>query len=120
VATWRDRTAFAVGPVVQSLRPLKLVSKAVLLNLLNPKLTLFFMAFLPQFIAPSDPAPMLGFAVLGLVFMGMTLMVFAVYGVLAHAFRHRVMGSPAIQNTLRRGFSAAFAAMAGKLALSER
>lgn len=120
VATWRDRTAFAAGAVVHAKRPLALVGKAVLLNLLNPKITLFFMAFLPQFMAPSDPAPMLSFAVLSLVFMGMTLMVFALYGVLAHAFRQRVMSSPAIQNSLRRSFSAAFAAMAGKLALSER
>jgi threonine/homoserine/homoserine lactone efflux protein len=120
VATWRDRTAFAAGAAMHATRPLALVSKAVLLNLLNPKLSLFFMAFLPQFIAPSDPAPMQRFAVLSLVFMGMTLMVFALYGVLAHAFRQRVIASPAIQNTLRRSFSAAFAAMAGKLALSER
>jgi threonine/homoserine/homoserine lactone efflux protein len=120
VATWRDRTAFAASAPVDTQRPLQLVGKAVLLNLLNPKLTLFFMAFLPQFIAPADPAPLQRFAVLSLAFMGMTLAVFAVYGVLANAFRQRVWASLAIQNTLRRGFSAAFAAMADKLALSER
>lgn len=118
--TWRDHKAFAAGPSGSALAPLPLVGKAVLLNLLNPKLTLFFMAFLPQFIAPTDPAPMLRFGVLSLVFMGMTLGVFVLYGVLAHAFRQRVMGSQTIQDGLRRGFAAAFAAMAGKLALSER
>ncbi|MGS5088541.1 LysE family translocator [Hydrogenophaga sp. A37] len=120
VMTWRDRSAFAAGASAASLAPLPLVGKAVLLNLLNPKLTLFFMAFLPQFIAPTDPTPMLRFGVLSLVFMGMTLGVFVLYGVLAHAFRQKVMGSKTIQNTLRRGFAGAFAAMAGKLALSER
>jgi threonine/homoserine/homoserine lactone efflux protein len=120
VMTWRDRSAFAARPSAGALAPLPLVGKAVLLNLLNPKLTLFFMAFLPQFIAPTDPAPMLRFGVLSLVFMGMTLGVFVLYGVVAHAFRQKVMGSTTIQDALRRGFAAAFAAMAGRLALSER
>lgn len=120
VMTWRDRSAFAAEPSEGALAPLPLIGKAVLLNLLNPKLTLFFMAFLPQFIAPTDPAPMLRFGVLSLVFMGMTLGVFVLYGVLAHVFRQKVMGSKTIQDALRQGFAAAFAAMAGKLALSER
>lgn len=120
VMTWRDRAAFAAGPAPQALAPLPLVGKAVLLNLLNPKLTLFFMAFLPQFIAPTDPAPLQRFALLSGVFMGMTLAVFVLYGVLAHAFRQQVMASARVKDALRRGFAAAFAAMAGKLALSER
>lgn len=120
VVTWRDRTAFAAEASAGASAPLPLVGRAVLLNLLNPKLTLFFMAFLPQFIAPTDPAPMLRFGVLSLVFMGMTLSVFVLYGMLAHAFRQKVMGSKTIQGALRRGFAAAFAAMAGRLALSER
>lgn len=120
VMTWRDRSAFAAAPATGLQPPLQLMGKAVLLNLLNPKLTLFFMAFLPQFIAPTEPAPMARFALLSLVFMGMTLAVFALYGLTAHAFRHRVMASARIQDTLRRGFALAFAAMAGKLALSGR
>ena len=120
VATWRDRSIFAAGPADMAVNPWRLVGRAVLVNLLNPKLTLFFMAFLPQFIAPADPSPMLSFGLLSLVFMGMTLGVFALYGVLAHAFRRQVMASAAIQNALRRGFAAAFAVMAGKLALSDR
>lgn len=120
VATWKDREAFAVDERADASSPLKLVSKAVLLNLLNPKLTLFFMAFLPQFVAPSDPTPLLTFAGLSLVFMAMTLAVFVLYGTLAHAFRQKVIGSPSIQNGLRLGFAAAFALMAGKLAISDR
>ncbi|MBT9463325.1 LysE family translocator [Hydrogenophaga sp.] len=119
VATWRDRTGFNVDQPPQRLAPLPLIGKAVLLNLLNPKLTLFFLAFLPQFIDPGDHAPMLRFGVLSLVFMAMTLGVFVLYGALAHAFRQRVMASAAIQDNLRRGFAAAFALMAARLALSE-
>lgn len=120
VSTWRHRAAFALEAQPDVRAPLGLVGKAVLLNLLNPKLTLFFMAFLPQFIAPDDPAPMQGFAVLSLVFMALTLAVFVLYGLLANAFRRKVLVSPAIQNALRQGFAAAFALMAGQLAVSER
>lgn len=118
--TWRDHTAFSADPAAARMAPLPLVGKAILLNLLNPKLTLFFMAFLPQFVAPGDPAPLWRFGLLSLIFMGMTLGIFALYGLLAHAFRERVLGSKSIQNRLRQGFAMAFAAMAGKLALSER
>lgn len=116
VATWRDRAAFAVAEHAVKLNPLRLVVKAVLLNMLNPKLTLFFLAFLPQFMDPAAHAPMLVFGVLSGVFMAMTFAVFAGYGMLANAFRQTVVDSPSIQNGLRRGFAAAFAVMAGKLA----
>jgi threonine/homoserine/homoserine lactone efflux protein len=119
-ATWRDRSAFAADPSAPARSPLRLMGKAVLLNALNPKLTLFFFAFLPQFMDPADPAPMRQFTVLSAVFMAMTLGVFVVYGALADAFRQRVLASPRTQNALRRGFSAAFALMAAKLAASER
>lgn len=120
LATWHDRSAFAAQPQTEAARAPQLVAKAILLNLLNPKLTLFFMAFLPQFIAPADPAPLRSFAILSLVFMGMTWAVFVLYGLLAHALRQHVLASPRVQNGLRRGFALAFAAMAGKLALSGR
>jgi len=119
--TWRDRSAFAAAaPGTPPQSPLRLVVKAVLVNALNPKLTLFFFAFLPQFMDPANPAPMRQFAVLSAVFMLMTLAVFVAYGALADAFRQRVLASRRTQDALRRGFSAAFALMAAKLALSGR
>ncbi len=120
VMTMRDRSAFAADAVLGADAPLHLIGKAILLNVLNPKLTLFFMAFLPQFIDPSEQEPMVSFGLLSGVFMVMTLGVFAVYGLLAHGFRQRVLASQRIQDALRRGFALAFAVMAGKLALSGR
>lgn len=120
VITWRDRTAFLPGAASAPSHPARLVGKAVLLNLLNPKLTLFFMAFLPQFMDPADPQPMHRFTALSTVFMAMTFGVFVLYGVAAHAFRQHVAGSTHVQDALRRGFALAFAAMAGKLALGGR
>lgn len=119
-ATWRDTAAFGADAGRAQRAPTQLVSRGVLLNLLNPKLTLFFLAFLPQFISPADSEPMRQFALLSAVFMAMTLAVFLAYGALAHAFRQRVIASRAVQNGLRRGFAAAFALMAVRLAASER
>jgi threonine/homoserine/homoserine lactone efflux protein len=119
-ATWRDRTAFTADAGRHRQTAWPLIGRGVLVNLLNPKLTLFFLAFLPQFMNPADPAPMRHFAVLSAVFMAMTLGVFVVYGALAHALRERVIGSLRVQNALRRGFAAAFALMAARLAASDR
>ncbi len=78
-ATWRDRSAFAVDSNAVSHGPGALMLKACLLNILNPKLTLFFLAFLPQFIAHdgSDPIPQM--LLLSGVFMAMTFFVFVLY-----------------------------------------
>jgi threonine/homoserine/homoserine lactone efflux protein len=118
--TWSDRTAFRTDTTTTPSRPARIVGKAVLLNLLNPKLTLFFMAFMPQFMNPADPSPMRQFIGLSLVFMAMTFGVFVLYGFAAYALRKWVVGSARVQNALRRGFALAFAAMAGKLAWSDR
>lgn len=120
VITWRDRSAFAVNEATEPTRPLKLALKAILLNSLNPKLTLFFLAFLPQFLDPASNQPMVAFGILSAIFMAMTFAVFVGYGLLANVFRQKVVDTPAIQAGLRRGFSAAFVAMAGKLAWPER
>lgn len=119
-ATWRDRAGFSADASGRHLTARQLIGRGVLVNLLNPKLTLFFLAFLPQFMNPADPAPMLHFSALSAVFMAMTLAVFVVYGALAHALRERVIGSLRVQNALRRGFAAAFALMAARLAVSDR
>jgi threonine/homoserine/homoserine lactone efflux protein len=120
VATWRDRSAFAVDDHPGGAGALDLVVKAFLLNILNPKLTIFFLAFLPQFVQPGSNSPLLQLLGLSAVFMAMTFGVFVVYGLLAHAFRKAVIESPRVQAWLRRGFAGAFAGLGTQLALSER
>lgn len=120
VQTWRDHSAFALTPAANAPSPMALVGKAVLLNALNPKLTLFFLAFLPQFLDQDLGQPLVAFGVLSAVFMVMTLVVFVGYGLLAHAFARKVLGTPALQSVLRRSFSVAFALMAAKLAWPQR
>ena len=94
--------------------------KAFLLNILNPKLTIFFLAFMPQFVEPGAESPLVQLLALSAVFMAMTFGVFVVYGLLAHAFRRAVIESPRVQAWLRRGFAGAFAGLGAQLALSER
>lgn len=119
-ATWKDRDALTVGTTALRANARDLVVKAFLLNILNPKLSIFFLAFLPQFIAPDTPSPLPQMLVLSGVFMAMTFVVFVIYGFLANAFRALVIDSSRVQAWLRRSFSAVFAGLGLNLAFSER
>jgi len=120
IATWRDKSAFTVAAAAGRATARSLVTRAFLLNILNPKLTIFFLAFLPQFVAPDAATPLRDLMVLSGVFMAMTFVVFVVYGLLANAFRRAVIESPRVQAWLRRSFAAAFAGLGLNLAFSER
>jgi threonine/homoserine/homoserine lactone efflux protein len=117
-STWRDTSAFLIDESAGHVKPLGLIVKAFLMNILNPKLTIFFLAFLPQFVRPLDYSPMVQLLVLSAVFMLMTFLVFAAYGFLAHAFRRRIVESKRAQRALRYGFSFVFAGMGARLANS--
>lgn len=97
-----------------------IVAKAILLNLLNPKLTLFFLAFLPQFIPAGAASPLTALLLLSGIFMAMTFAVFALYGLIASRARHLALGSPGFLTAMRRGFAGVFALLGVRLALAER
>lgn len=97
-----------------------LVTHAILVNLLNPKLSMFFLAFLPQFVSPTAPDATHQMLVLSGVFMAMTWVVFAAYGVFAAKVRRQVMTRPSVLRWMRRSFAAALAGLAVKLALVQR
>jgi len=119
-AMWRDKSAFVVEEAARESTAMGLIVKAILLNVLNPKLTIFFLAFLPQFVEHGASSPLMQLLSLSGVFMAMTLAVFVAYGLMAHAFRRAVIESPRVQTWLRRGFTVAFASLGAQLALSER
>jgi threonine/homoserine/homoserine lactone efflux protein len=93
---------------------------AVLINILNPKLSLFFLAFLPQFVDSGQSGAVGDMLVLSGIFMAMTFAVFTLYGLFAAGMRDQVISRPAVMAWIRRSFAAAFVALGVKLALTER
>jgi threonine/homoserine/homoserine lactone efflux protein len=120
VVTWRDRSPIATQAVQGKGGAPGVVAKAFLVNILNPKLTIFFLAFMPQFVEPGAASPLAQLLALSAAFMAMTFGVFVIYGLLAHAFRRAVIESPRVQAWLRRGFAGAFAGLGAQLALTDR
>lgn len=118
--TWREQGVLDVEAGGSARSDTAVIHHAVLVNLLNPKLSMFFLAFLPQFIAQDETAPALAMLRLSVLFMGVTLAVFVIYGVLAARMRERVLGSATAMAWLRRSFAAAFVGLGIKLALTAR
>jgi threonine/homoserine/homoserine lactone efflux protein len=116
----RERGALRVETEVGARSAIQVTTTAVLINILNPKLSIFFYAFLPQFIAADEPHPLARLLELSAVFMLMTFVVFALYGLFAAAVRDRIISRPKVLAFLRRSFAAGFAALGARLALSER
>jgi len=93
---------------------------AILINILNPKLSIFFFAFLPQFVSADEPHPLSHMFILSTVFMLLTFVVFVGYGLFAAAIRNHVISRPRVLTWMRRTFAAAFVALGAKLAVAER
>jgi threonine/homoserine/homoserine lactone efflux protein len=118
--TLRDEGALAAGTDGDARSARQVIVSAVLVNLLNPKLSIFFLAFLPQFVRADDPDALGQMLGLSGVFMLLTFVVFAGYAVLAAALRGQVLARPRALLWLRRLFAGAFVALGARLALAER
>jgi len=117
---WKNSEALELKGEKHSINMLGVAFKGFLINILNPKLTLFFLAFLPQFIPANSPSPLESMLLLGGLFMAMTLFIFALYGLLANSIRSYIINSPKITRTIQRIFAASFAVLGAKLALTEK
>lgn len=118
--TWRDKTPLTVEQYAGSRSNWRVVRTAVLINMLNPKLTIFFFAFLPQFVQPGSEYALIRMLALSAIFMLVTLIVFALYGTFAAAARRHVISRPQVVQCMRRIFGGTYVALGGRLALSTR
>ena len=119
-STLQEHGALRVENEVSARSARQVIVAAVLANILNPKLSIFFLAFLPQFVSADEAYPIARMLELSAVFMLMTFAVFAVYGVFAAAVRNHIISRPRVLTWMRRTFAGAFAALGAKLAVAER
>jgi threonine/homoserine/homoserine lactone efflux protein len=118
--TLKERGALRVEREIGVRSAAQVIASAILINILNPKLSIFFLAFLPQFVHADEVYPLTRMLELSAVFMLLTFVVFAGYGVCAAAVRTHVISRPKVLAWMRRAFAGAFAALGAKLALAER
>jgi threonine/homoserine/homoserine lactone efflux protein len=119
-ATLREEDVIVVTPESTPPSAASVIVSGVLINILNPKLTIFFLAFLPQFVDADDPRSLPRMLALSGVFMLVTFVVFAAYGVLAASVRRQVTARPRVMLWMRRIFAGAFISLGAKLALDAR
>ncbi len=116
----KEKGALAVEAEVDSRSMMGVIVKGILINILNPKLSMFFLAFLPQFVSTGAEGAAWRMLGLGAVFMAMTFAVFILYGLFAAAVRDSIISRPTVMAWFRRAFAGAFIALGLKLALAER
>jgi threonine/homoserine/homoserine lactone efflux protein len=116
----REHGALKVEKKVGARSDMQVTVQAVLINILNPKLSIFFLAFLPQFVHADEDHPLTHMLLLSAVFMLLTFVVFVGYGLFAASIRDHVISRPRVLTWMRRTFAAAFVALGAKLALQDR
>ena len=116
----RETGALAIDPQADRRSGSRVIVTGFLINILNPKLSIFFLAFLPQFMAADEDRPLLRMLELSAAFMAMTFAVFVVYGLFAAGVRDHVVTRPKAMRWLRRAFAGGFALLGFRLAFAER
>ena|SRR5689334_962845 len=117
---WREAGTLEIEQKSTETSVTKIILKAIAINLLNPKLTIFFFAFLPLFVSKDSASPTLEMIMLSAVFMGLTLIVFALYGILASGISAYLLKSSKAVKRLQQAFAVVLAGFAVKLAFSEK
>ena len=118
--TLRERGTLRVKKEAGARSSAQVTVTAILINILNPKLSIFFLAFLPQFVSVDESNPLARMLLLSAVFMLMTFVVFVGYGLFAASIRDHVISRPRVLTWMRRTFAAAFVALGARLAFADR
>ncbi len=117
---WREAGTVDLNKKGAETTVIQIIIKAIAINLLNPKLTIFFFAFLPLFVSKNSSSPTLEMMMLSTVFMLMTFIVFALYGILASGISSYLINSVKAVKRIQQTFAVILAAFAVNLALSEK
>ncbi len=117
---WRETGSLRFDSSLTKIGLWQIVRRGFLINILNPKLSIFFLAFLPLFVNQNASSPTLNMVLLSLMFMAMTLVVFILYGISANGVRRYVVNSPRVIIWLQRTFAATFATLGIKLAMTDQ
>ncbi len=118
--TLREEGPLQIGKADDGRSHRQVITSAILVNVLNPKLSIFFLAFLPQFVHSDEPDAVTRMLGLSLIFMFMTLVIFIGYGLFAAAVRTRIISRPRVLTGMRRTFAGAFVLLGARLAMTDR
>ena len=119
-AMWRETGSLNFDPPSSKTGLRQIITRGFLINILNPKLSIFFLAFLPLFVSPEASSSTLQMVLLSVIFMAMTLVVFMLDVISANGVRSYIVNSPKVITWLQRSFAAIFAAMGVKLAMTDQ
>jgi threonine/homoserine/homoserine lactone efflux protein len=119
-STLRERGALTVEKETRPRSATQVIASGILIDILNPKLSIFFFAFLPQFVSANEPQALSRMLELSAVFMLLTVVVFVGYGMFAASIRSHVISRPRVLTWMRRAFAGAFVGLGAKLALADR
>lgn len=117
---WQETGSLKLQEQNRDKKAKDIILKGFLINILNPKLSIFFLAFLPQFVAPDTASPVMNMFMLSITFMVMTFFVFVLYGLFAGSLRGLILQSPKTVKRIQRSFALSFAALGTKLAFTDQ
>lgn len=117
---WRETGSLNINSTGPIKSRWQIAARGFLINILNPKLSIFFLAFLPLFVSPNVSSPVFQMLILSAAFMAMTLVIFIIYGISANYVRKYIVNSSRITTWLQKSFAAIFAALGAKLAVTEQ
>lgn len=118
-STLRDKDALVVEKETPP-SAIRVIVSGILINVLNPQLSIFFFAFLPQFVSANEPGASLHMVELSAVFMLVTFVVFVGYGVFAASVRTQVISRPRVMIWMRRVVASSFVGLGAKLVPTTR
>lgn len=115
----KDKQVMSVSEDKSSMGKTRIALNGMLLNVLNPKLSLFFLAFLPQFVSVDAVGATGSLIMLAAVFMALTFVIFIGYGAMASLARDYVISRPTVLTWIKRVFAGTFGFLGAKLALTD-